>query len=453
MYLICMQQNSSGKGAQSDQNNDGIVYDENNLTIVTEVDESTDHNDMVIAAEDKELATTADCLRCVTPDVIPKFDKQMCTDGLVQREKKHNGFENVMGDRNNFDEIVSVESVRDTCIEMKEPNGHIYFIEQVRCVKRASSIVESDESTALQMLDQILRSEDSDASTGMSVVAVESMMFGEDASIDAVVPAICTHPVSGTKTDAGSKTNIQRATSFEALSIIELNATASHSKSSTGVLVAEQKDNDFETTLMRSTSDGIPTAPHFDHALYNSTIRSRHSRCDQFVMIQPKADETIGRSLKPPTTIADVRLKRVQNTQNTREFAQNSVCQSVDDDDMRMATIRERLERIFVRGPQPVVPHTIPIPAPDYPDEPTTPSIQLSSASAPVDVVADEIGSMKQHETPTRPFDTVHKQKALFNDVLKAIRPEIRSSLHRADSNASTSIIFDGIGHDRVERH
>lgn len=88
----------------------------------------------------------------------------------------------------------------------------------------------------------------------------------------------------------------------------------------------------------------------------------------------------------------------------------------------RMVTLRTKLENILKRGPPNRYSRPPSVPPSPIPVEP--------AAATPLER-NEEVFSFKEAK---KPFDTVHKQKLLFDDVLKSMNSESRPSLIRATS-------------------
>ncbi|XP_037037474.1 uncharacterized protein LOC119075187 [Bradysia coprophila] len=167
-------------------------------------------------------------------------------------------------------------------------------------------------------------------------------------------------------------------------------------------------------------NSSVPVPPKFDPFIYK-TIGSRHN-ARMALKIGDESDSP--NSHKTPMT-APIIMDNEHNDVVLRK-------KSVDNDDQeRMISIKDRLENIFKRGP---------------PDRYSRPKSIALSDDVPVKVTPTKVDNDKIEESETeteevvhfkeakRPFDTVHKQKVLFNDVLKSIGAETRPSVIRANS-------------------
>ncbi|KAG4076575.1 hypothetical protein HA402_002738 [Bradysia odoriphaga] len=168
------------------------------------------------------------------------------------------------------------------------------------------------------------------------------------------------------------------------------------------------------------SNSSVPVPPKFDPFIYK-TIGSRHN-ARMALKIDDESDNP--NTHKTPMTAPII----MDNEHNDVVFRKKSVD---NDDQERMLSIKDRLENIFKRGP---------------PDRYSRPKSIALSDDAPVKVTPTKVDNDKieEFETETeevvhfkeakRPFDTVHKQKVLFNDVLKSIGAETRPSVIRANS-------------------
>lgn len=544
MYLICMRRNVCNNGILPGTKNGGMVINtgytyeetENNLTVVTEMEETTVSLEAIKTAND-EITNNALCavlLRSVIPDIIPKLDKITSIDNLQSDIKLETPI--AMGKklafrlskpRNDFDEIVPAEYVKETCIEMKERNGNIFFIEQSS--KRARDIAvegEAGETIALGTLDRVLKAEDSQKNNTEEAISKSKMQGSvESETIYEVVENLqgqgrtmewrdspqpsnsgnrtitsCDH-TENAKEDLSigdhdhNQSNMHDGPSSPSSSELKIAIVERHrSKTkplfeidSSEVTCREPKlpkftasqecqfqveltqparddnpkpahlmtsasfthsnaSNMFEletprsvnsppspqagpAILLTSVSRKIPIAPQFDPILYNTI--SAHSRSKP-----PATAQAIENELRLLRPFVEAKLRRAPNTQTLHKSNGSNEVVS-NDDHVGMTTIRQRLEQMLGRGPSSThnTNQLYTIPVPDYPDAPTEVAEVAEATIRPSDEC--EIIPFKK---PLRPFDTVHKQKVLFSDVLKSISPEIQTSLHRTDSTTSSRL-------------
>lgn len=563
MYLICLRRNNATAGILPGANNGGVVinggyaYEEHeiNVTTVTEMDETTTSSE-AIKHDDHMLNDASDMLRSVTPDVIPKFDKRSMADDVeIIGETNGNHDKNIFHlnkNRNIFDEIISADDVKETCIEMKESDGKVYFVEQLNhAMKHNDNAVNKDECIALEILDNVIKSEDKNqeelhkiselmangefdgeidvmyeeikrsGNNGKELFGVTGVNHSDDengklvprksdlykTNVDTMTdptlsdlsptptteniePEYATVKRSGTvlielhpsdrvehpsTPDTKHLPPVERySTDFRNhLSILIGNQSGSNSPAATSPKadrsmspkrtasdrVSKSTDDlsDFiqsnptkasvstvslNSPINKSTGE-IPTPPRFDPILYN-TISNRTNSYNRLKFpataqsIENEFDKAFQRKLQAPKTFDEVQLKRVPKTESLNKADDDDLLET--DNATRMKTIRERLEKLLGRGP-PIensihITHSQSEPLPDYPDAPASNADDHSMTKA---TTYDQNDEIIRYRKPVKPFDTVHKQKVLFNDVLKSISPDIRTSLHRTDSSASTS--------------
>lgn len=98
------------------------------------------------------------------------------------------------------------------------------------------------------------------------------------------------------------------------------------------------------------------------------------------------------------------------------------------------ASFKDRLEAIYSRGPpSPFAMFNKPS-KPKPSSNPETPEAEPGDVQSPTETDNE----MQSYKLNTKPFDTVHKQKAIFNDVLKSINPDTRPSIIRNESMNKT---------------
>lgn len=170
-----------------------------------------------------------------------------------------------------------------------------------------------------------------------------------------------------------------------------------------------------------NSNTSVPVPPKFDPFIYR-TIGSRHNGRMTLKIDDENEPEN---SPKPPLTAPII----MDNDQRDVILRKKS---SEDDDQTRMVSIKDRLENILKRGPPDRFsrPKSI-APAVTTVDDDSVTVNSSSTDNDKIDVGDDEVIRIKESK---RPFDTVHKQKVLFNDVLKSIGVETRPSVIRANS-------------------
>lgn len=175
---------------------------------------------------------------------------------------------------------------------------------------------------------------------------------------------------------------------------------------------------------IENSNINVPAPPKFDPFIYK-TIGSRHNaRTPLKIGIASNENDS---SAKPPTTAPIIMDNEVVLRKKSLE----------EDDQTRMISIKDRLENILKRGP---------------PDRFSRPKSVVPAAALVDDATDIETGTVKSSNVDRektgdnddqemihfkeskKPFDTVHKQKVLFNDVLKSMGVETRPSIIRANS-------------------
>lgn len=163
----------------------------------------------------------------------------------------------------------------------------------------------------------------------------------------------------------------------------------------------------------------IPAAPKFDQMMYD-TIGRRMKMQNSQVQIPATAQSIENEFDKSFTHMASSsshlhRTKKSDDLMKLFDQEANAV------EAPSVLSIRERLNEIYGRRRPPI-------------------GVFVGEN------VNDESNSRRdsdegiQLRKPIKPYDTVHKQKQLFSDVLKSINPEVRNSLHRTESTASADV-------------
>lgn len=169
-----------------------------------------------------------------------------------------------------------------------------------------------------------------------------------------------------------------------------------------------------------------PPPPVFDPVLYHALGRSK-----SIVVASKITDETDEDSDASSVTANAIK--------STEQFRRANIDPHNDEENRasRMSAIRGKLENILRRGP-PIL-YGRPKTMSEFqdvtviPKSPQTPITENKGSEATVD---DQ--EVMHYKEPKKPFDTVHKQKLLFNDVLKSISPEVRPGLVRSTSSTAS---------------
>lgn len=173
-----------------------------------------------------------------------------------------------------------------------------------------------------------------------------------------------------------------------------------------------------------------PPPPMFDPLLYNTLGRSK-----SMVVTIKTNDETDDESDDSSVTENSI------ETEPTVMFRRADFDTHNDEEnrESRMSAIRGKLENILRRGP-PIL-YGRPKTMAEFGDVPiihTQPQTPLSAKKDSEATIGDAEQEVIHYKEPKKPFDTVHKQKLLFNDVLKSISSEVRPGLVRSTSSTTS---------------
>uniref|UniRef100_A0A1L8DDZ0 Putative amino acid permease n=1 Tax=Nyssomyia neivai TaxID=330878 RepID=A0A1L8DDZ0_9DIPT len=356
-----------------------------------------------------------------------------------------------------LDEIHLVSELSDTHTEKKEPNGTSYFVEEVR----GESPAQDGEAKVLAFLDGVIETED----TSPPVDRKNSMdSLRDDEVIEKSTVAMihhedtvkeedeeCTDKVDETMEEKSEINTLPRRNHDAALGMKQ-----SKSESDIRALLMRElqqrnppREPDIPPTDYESPSDIVPTSstntsnssipipPAFDPVLYNATTK-RSPRITGRIP-RPKIKST-----PPITSIKVLPSPRPSSESQVEVDSKEDSAEEPDENNNgnKFAGIKGKLEEILRRGPPILFPRPRSKPperAPKTP-EPATP-----------DVDEEEPVFTPTVTNPSKPFDTVHKQKILFNDVLKAIHPDTRPSVIRNESLNRLSATQDPIVFDVPE--
>lgn len=171
-----------------------------------------------------------------------------------------------------------------------------------------------------------------------------------------------------------------------------------------------------------------PPPPVFDPLLYNSLGRSKS------MVVTSKSNEEPDHESEDSSETANA-------IESTVQFRRADLDMHNDEENRasRMSSIRGKLENILRRGP-PILygrPKMMTELA-DVPVIPSPPQVPVSEKKDSETTFRDE-EEVIHYKEPKKPFDTVHKQKLLFNDVLKSISAEVRPGLMRSTSSTTSS--------------
>lgn len=226
---------------------------------------------------------------------------------------------------------------------------------------------------------------------------------------------------------AASRTNkidelIDRRPSLKSFKSTPKNMTLAYATDTERQQLQIYKKNSTENGVKENAN--IPVAPQFDHKLYNSVgVRIRN---------HPATAMSIENEFEKSFQNAGA-LHRTKKSGNLSELFQQ------EQESATAVSIKEQLERILGRGRPEQLPYANAI---------TSETSDVKSDAPEIAINHRKIESRRESELedginflrPIKPYDTVRKQKQLFSDVLKAIKPDVRTSLHRTSSTASSDI-------------
>lgn len=401
---------------------------------------------------------------------------------------------------NGFDDIEFADDVKICCIEKREPNGKVYFIEMDLTTTQSPQTTSSASSDSFgedviirEMVDKVLlqserddhehrivavdrkatppRSDDGAVSEDDSEVEdaeietraiVHTINDVKDVDMPTVkVPVkpeveVADQPVSVTtdkkpfftfgvyRTPSSSQienspsNSVGRSKEFKdrltrllgqfseepakTPSSLERKRSISISDNINKASMAEVRRPSLKRLVADGGSnDGIPAAPKFDQLMYNTVGRRMRTQPNQFQV---------------PATAMSIENEFAKSFDRLKTSSSHMHRSKKSDDLMKLfdleteaseeaasvSSIRDRLNEIYSRGRPPIATFT-----------------EETANSEPTDSRRNSEEGI-QLRKPVKPYDTVHKQKQLFSDVLKSINPEVRNSLHRTESIASADV-------------
>ncbi|GAB0097210.1 cationic amino acid transporter 2 [Sergentomyia squamirostris] len=359
------------------------------------------------------------------------------SNGLKIDEKMQNSETTPPVDKrtSSLDEIHLVSEISDTHTEKKEPNGTTYFVEEAR----TPSPPQDGEAKALAILDRAIDTEyespvidrknsmDSladDVIVEKSTVAMihcEDTVKEEDDEPELDRPDVSQSPEVSVATtlprrahDPASSIKHSRSESdIRALLLKELqlrNPPQDEPEIPPVDYDPKISEDSVKLSHTMSVDAGIPKPPIFDPILYNTSLKRNPKKIPR-----PKMKSTpSGTISEPPLVVDKVSLEEESDENNNGK---------------KFAGIKGKLEEILRRGP----PLPFPRPRSRPPDRPVSTS-QKDDPPIPEIKEPEEEPVFTTTVTPSKPFDTVHKQKILFSDVLKSIHPDTRPSVIRKES-------------------
>ncbi|XP_055693325.1 high affinity cationic amino acid transporter 1-like isoform X1 [Lutzomyia longipalpis] len=372
-----------------------------------------------------------------------------------------------------LDEIHLVSELSDTHTEKKEPNGTSYFVEEAR----TPSPPQDREARVLAFLDGVIETEDTSPPADRKN-SMDSVMDDEVIEKSTVAMIHCEDTLKEEDEECTDKVD----DTPEATAIAEVegsggdvvtatvNTLPRKNHDETNRMKQSKSESDMRALLMRelqqrqplkepdippadydprdsvekspeapkraSEDSAIPKPPIFDPILYNATTK----RSPKLNIPRPKIISA------PPMSPGKVTPR--QRPSSEPPHAQNSPAEeeSAEEADennngKKFARIKGKLEEILRRGPPLLFPRPRSKPPENVPQSPEAPATPTVDEEEPV--LTPSIAN------PTKPFDTFHKQKILFNDVLKSIHPDTRpsvirnESLNRRSATSDSPVVLD----------
>lgn len=174
--------------------------------------------------------------------------------------------------------------------------------------------------------------------------------------------------------------------------------------------------------------DNIPAPPNFDQLMYDTIGRQMKMQTNQnhIPATAMGIENVFEKSFDRAATTTNSMHRSQKSVDLMKLFVQEAEAEA---DVISVASIRDRLNEIYGRGPLPNVTFT---------EE----NVNSDSTDSRRD---SEHGIQLRKQIISH--DTVYKQKQLFRDVLKSINSNVRNSLHRTDSIASADV------HTDIDKH
>lgn len=388
-----------------------------------------------------------------------------------------------------FDDIEFADDVKMTCIEKREPNGKVYFIATDMTSSQTSAAASADRDSSTdsggeeviiqEMVEKVLfQSNRGDAN--IEIVAMDRKISPprsdhddvsddgsevEDAEIEtraiihtiidaeaAVEPAPEQPTITTDKKpfysfgvyQSPAHSRMERSTpdsighskefkerltrllgqysddSVKSTPSVERKRSISIPADINVVSLSENGRPSLKLLVTEGSSGGIPAAPKFDPFMFNTVGRRMKLQHNQIqapataMSIENEFVKSLDR-MAPSSPI-----HRTKKSNDLMSLFKHETEDNAETEEASVASIKERLNEIYGRGRPPIEPFV-------------------------EDSVNYESGSRRESEEgiqlrrPMKPYDTVHKQKQLFSDVLKSINPDVRNSLHRTESFAKAA--------------
>ena len=215
------------------------------------------------------------------------------------------------------------------------------------------------------------------------------------------------------KKPASEKTGIKTPTNELPMNLVfqDIRARRETKETPTVTIPRAKLNNRFHVVPSPTT---VPDAPRFNTELYNGVTNG----------IQ---------RLKSVDANKINALTDDQNTNASVVLRKSSANSGSDEEQGNRMTIRDKLEKILQRGPQERFSRP-----PTY-FEPLAVAAESKEDNVKVTTPNEEPESVAFKQSK-KPFDTVHKQKILFDDVLKSITPNARASvLHKPTEHVNNN--------------
>lgn len=424
-------------------------------------EEVIEENDTVTKLKlSDELQEESDVDECESMQTIPKVEEN------VQKSE-----ENLPVDKrtSSLDEIHLVSEISDTHTEKKEPNGTSYFIEE----PRTPSPPQDGEAKVLAFLDDVIETEDTSPinerknsmdsvaenevieKSTVAVIHQEDILKEEEeiecAEEDAGESIKPHEEIAEKYTEENENETNVRSENDKFSAIVKVNTLPRRNRDDESSMKQSKSEVDMRALLMRelqlrnppqdepeippvdyeardsvsevrklphsvSVDSSIPKAPIFDPVLYNATTK----RSPRLNIPRPKV-----KSISPMASGPTSPRPSILAEHPTEDKSQSEEEPDENNNGNKFAGIKGKLEEILRRGPP--LPFSRPRSKPPEQIPATPPQTPFADHKEPV-------FTPPPVTNPSKPFDTVHKQKILFSDVLKSIHPDTRPSVIRSES-------------------
>lgn len=519
LYIIILKMNHQRRRSfDRNANNNVFMSDHNHTnTTMTEMEEIAGSVETLKPFEDGQASELN--RRSTTPDVIPKmaefgretiestecqaaaraiiYAETVNSAYLIEEEavpnsppiKIENQFVRKLNECqcNGFDDIEIADDVKICCIEKREPNGKVYFVDMDLTESSSPQTTSANRELKTNSIgEDIIIQEIVDRVLFPSNRKIETIAVGrkfappppddaisedesevEDAAIEtrAIVHTIIDVKDVELADQSSAKTmDASEKKSFFTFGVYRSPANNQNEQSTTESIGRSKEFRDRLTQLLGQYSEepmklstslerkrsisipenintasmipdrrpslkllisqdsksGIPAAPKFDQLMYNTV--GRRMKMQQNPNLVPATAMSIENEFaKSFDRLAPLSgyMHRTKKSDDLMKLFDHET--EANADVTSVSSIKERLNEIYGRGRPPIAPF-------NENDDSTVDSRRNSDEGI-------------QLRKPIKPYDTVHKQKQLFSDVLKSINPEVRNSLHRTESIAKADVI------------